>query len=76
MAMAVTFQRMGRALRSNGEGPPEFLRTHPVTVSRVSEAKARAEALARHPDTATAAREAASSRIAAESQSPLKLMPS
>lgn len=76
MAMAVTFQRMGRALRSNGEGPPEFLRTHPVTVSRVSEAKARAEALARHPDTATAAREAASTRIATESQSPLKLMPS
>ncbi len=44
-AMASFFGRMGRALRANGEGPPEFLRTHPVTTTRVSEAKNRAEAL-------------------------------
>jgi predicted Zn-dependent protease len=44
-AMATFFGRMGRALRSNGDQTPEFLRTHPVTVTRVSEAKARAEQL-------------------------------
>ena len=26
-----------------GEGPPEYLRTHPVTVSRVAEADSRAQ---------------------------------
>jgi beta-barrel assembly-enhancing protease len=44
-AMATFFGRMGRALRVNGEGPPEFLRTHPVTTTRISEAKNRAEAM-------------------------------
>ncbi len=44
-AMASTFARMGRAMRANGEEMPEFLRTHPVTLSRVTEAKNRAEAL-------------------------------
>ena len=60
MAMAVTFQRMGRALRSNGEGPPEFLRTHPVTASRITEAKNRVEAIRRNPPAVseTAANEA------------------
>ena len=28
-----------------GEGPPEFLRTHPLTVNRIAEARSRAEAL-------------------------------
>lgn len=46
-AMATFFWRMGRATRSNtGEGVPEFLRTHPVTVSRISEAKDRATRIA------------------------------
>jgi len=76
MAMAVTFQRMGRAGRSNGDGPPEYLRTHPVTVSRVSEAKARADNLRLDPEAAARGREATAARIAAEAQSPLKLVPS
>lgn len=45
MAMADFFARMHRTLRSTiGEmEAPEFLRTHPVTNSRISEAKGRAE---------------------------------
>lgn len=43
LAMADFFGRMQRALRSQGVGPPEFLRTHPVTSTRIAEAKARAE---------------------------------
>lgn len=45
-AMADFFGRMQRAMRSQGEGPPEFLRTHPVTTTRIAEAKDRAEKLA------------------------------
>lgn len=45
-AMADFFGRMQRALRSQGEGPPEFLRTHPVTTTRIAEAKDRASKLA------------------------------
>lgn len=44
-AMATTFARMGRAMRANGREQPEFLRTHPVTLSRVTEAKDRAAAI-------------------------------
>jgi predicted Zn-dependent protease len=36
------FEKMGRITRAMGEGPPEFLRTHPVTVSRIAEAENRA----------------------------------
>lgn len=55
-AMADFFGRMGRALRVNGDAVPEFLRTHPVTTSRISEAKTRAAALAGElPRTAGAA---------------------
>ena len=47
-AMSTFFWRMGRATRANvGEGVPEFLRTHPVTTTRVSEAKDRAAIIAR-----------------------------
>lgn len=46
-AMATFFARMARALRANGEGPPEFLRTHPVTTTRITEAKDRAETIAK-----------------------------
>ncbi len=44
-AMAGAFQRMEAATRSNTGGyqVPEFLRTHPVNVTRISEAKQRAE---------------------------------
>lgn len=44
-AMATFFGRMGRAHRGNGDQVPEFLRTHPVTVTRVTEAKNRADAM-------------------------------
>lgn len=46
VAMADFFGRMARTLRSTiGEEAPEFLRTHPVTSSRISEAKGRAEGM-------------------------------
>jgi len=41
--MAEFFEKMGRLTRSMGEGPPEYLRTHPVSVSRISEAENRAQ---------------------------------
>jgi len=40
--MGEFFEKMNRITRSSGEGPPEFLRTHPVTVSRIAEADNRA----------------------------------
>lgn len=40
--MAAFFEKLGRITRSMGEGPPEFLRTHPVTTSRIAEAENRA----------------------------------
>ena len=49
MGMAEFFGKMGRITRSMGEGPPEYLRTHPVSVSRVTEAKNRAENLPEPP---------------------------
>jgi predicted Zn-dependent protease len=43
--MADFFEKMGQTSRVNGEGPPEFLRTHPVSVNRVAEAKSRIQNL-------------------------------
>jgi predicted Zn-dependent protease len=43
LGMAEFFEKMSRITRSSGEGPPEYLRTHPVSVSRITEAKDRAE---------------------------------
>jgi len=43
--MADFFEKMGQSSRQNGEGPPEFLRTHPVSVNRVAEAKSRIQNL-------------------------------
>ena len=45
LAMADFFSRMERQMRGNtgGAQAPEYLRSHPVTTTRVSEAKARAE---------------------------------
>ena len=40
--MGEFFEKMGRISRSMGEGPAEFLRTHPLSVSRVAEAQNRA----------------------------------
>ncbi|MCW4453575.1 M48 family metalloprotease [Flavobacterium sp. MXW15] len=44
-AMAGFFERMSQAMRGNEGGytTPDFLRTHPVNITRISEAKARAE---------------------------------
>jgi predicted Zn-dependent protease len=41
--MGEFFEKMGRITRSMGEGPPEYLRTHPVSVSRIAEADNRAQ---------------------------------
>ena len=43
--MADFFSRMGQTSRANGEGPPEFLRTHPVSVNRIAEAESRIQNL-------------------------------
>ena len=43
--MADFFTKMGQSSRSNGEGPPEFLRTHPVSVNRIAEAEDRIQNL-------------------------------
>lgn len=40
--MADFFSTLNRWVRSQGAGPPEYLRTHPLTVSRVAEARDRA----------------------------------
>ena len=40
--MAGFFQKMSRISRNYGQGPPEFLRTHPVETTRIAEAKNRA----------------------------------
>ncbi|MDY6920065.1 MAG: M48 family metalloprotease [Pseudomonadota bacterium] len=42
MAMADFFEALQRSMRYQGERPPEFLLTHPVTESRITEARARA----------------------------------
>jgi len=41
--MAEFFEKMGRKSRAMGEGPPEYLRTHPVSSSRIAEARNRAQ---------------------------------
>ncbi len=43
--MADFFEKMGKTSRASGEGPPEFLRTHPVSVNRIAEAKSRIQNL-------------------------------
>jgi len=51
--MADFFGTLNRWSRSQGSGPPEYLRTHPLTVSRVAEARDRAEELATRSGRAT-----------------------
>lgn len=41
--MGEFFEKMSRITRAMGEGPPEYLRTHPVSVSRIAEAENRAQ---------------------------------
>jgi beta-barrel assembly-enhancing protease len=37
------FERLNVQGRAMGQGPPEYLRTHPLTVNRIAEARSRAE---------------------------------
>ncbi|RFF30065.1 M48 family metalloprotease [Wenzhouxiangella sediminis] len=39
------FERLNQITRVMGEGPPELLRTHPLTINRIAEARTRAEQL-------------------------------
>lgn len=57
-AMANFFGRMGRITRSGGGdgGVPDFLRTHPVTTTRISEARDRAQRMNQDPPMAYASR--------------------
>ncbi|MDX1626735.1 MAG: M48 family metalloprotease, partial [Wenzhouxiangellaceae bacterium] len=48
--MADFFETLRRWARSQGDGPPEYLRTHPLTVSRVAEARQRVDQLPAVPD--------------------------
>lgn len=43
--MGEFFEKMNRITRAMGEGPPEYLRTHPVTISRIAEADSRADSM-------------------------------
>lgn len=43
--MARFFERLNLHSRSMGQGPPEYLRTHPLTVNRIAEARSRADSL-------------------------------
>ena len=47
--MGEFFEKMGRITRAMGEGPPEYLRTHPVSVSRIAEADNRAATMPKPP---------------------------
>jgi predicted Zn-dependent protease len=47
--MGEFFEKMGRITRAMGEGPPEYLRTHPVSVSRIAEADNRAASMPKPP---------------------------
>ncbi len=42
-SMPTFFEKLQHASRYYGEGAPEFLRTHPVTASRISDTRGRAE---------------------------------
>ncbi|MEE9355896.1 MAG: M48 family metalloprotease [Methylococcaceae bacterium] len=42
-SMPVFFERLQQSSRFYGKGPPEFLRTHPVTASRIADTRNRSE---------------------------------
>src|SRR5690606_34736947 len=48
-AMADFFEALQRSMRYSGELPPEFLLTHPVTQSRITDARTRASQLPAAP---------------------------
>jgi predicted Zn-dependent protease len=49
VGMGEFFEKMSRITRAMGEGPPEYLRTHPVSVSRIAEAENRAQNMPKPP---------------------------
>lgn len=74
LAMADTFATMQRVMRVNGVDIPEFLRTHPVDVNRIADAKARAIQLERnYPRPIVTAGSAATAPPTAGEQKPLLL---
>lgn len=52
-AMADFFEQMAKAHRYSGERPPDFLLTHPVTETRITESRARADKFPKRRDTDT-----------------------
>jgi beta-barrel assembly-enhancing protease len=44
------FERLNQHTRAMGQGPPEYLRTHPLTVNRIAEARSRAESVSRRQE--------------------------
>jgi predicted Zn-dependent protease len=44
--MVSFFDTLNRWVRAQGDGPPEYLRTHPMTITRVAEARQRTEQFA------------------------------
>jgi beta-barrel assembly-enhancing protease len=44
------FERLNQYTRAMGQGPPEYLRTHPLTVNRIAEARSRAESVSRRQE--------------------------
>ena len=62
LAMAETFATMQRVMRVNGVDIPEFLRSHPVDINRIADAKARAVKL---DETASIARKATATSVPA-----------
>jgi predicted Zn-dependent protease len=63
LAMADTFSMFQRIMRTNGVDIPEFLRTHPVDVNRIADAKARAGQLARKYPQQTSSENGATSTL-------------
>jgi predicted Zn-dependent protease len=43
--MVAFFERLNAFSRAMGQGPPEYLRTHPLTVNRIAEARSRADGI-------------------------------
>lgn len=62
-AMADFFEQMAKANRFSGERPPDFLLTHPVTETRITESRARAQQYAKRRNTDTLEFQLMKSRI-------------
>mgnify|MGYP002138420025 CR=1 FL=1 len=63
-AMAAFFDRMQKVNRASNNNALAFLRTHPVAITRISEAKARAEQMKKDTVLLTTSTHSASSMVA------------